>query len=92
MGIHIHRFWWFQINSIKIVTLIKAYIFFHHNGQFFHVNPPPKLQVDFGEKLFVNANHELTYDLESSSSNAEKENCANSNNNLLDNCIYKVSS
>ena len=66
------------------------YIYIHHKGQFFHMNKPPKIQTALGQKLFVNANHDLIYSLESSDKK-HGQNCSYIHNNDLDKCITMVS-
>ena len=41
-----------QVQKLQIVTKIGNYVYVHHKGQFFHLNRPPKIQTDPGEKLF----------------------------------------
>ena len=66
------------------------YIYIHHKGQFFHMNKPPKIQTALGQKLFVNANHDLIYSLESSDKK-QGQNCSYVHNHDLDKCITMVS-
>ena len=71
---------------LEIVTKMDNYIYVHHNGQFLHMNPPPKIQTAIGDKGFVNVQQELVYSLENS-----RQNCSNMFNDGLDRCIIEVS-
>ena len=79
-----------QVQKLQIVTKIGNYVYVHHKGQFFHLNRPPKIQTDPGEKLFVNMNHELLYSLESLKHQEDGQVCLNTNNFALDDCVIKV--
>ena len=73
-----------------IITKKNNYIYLHHKGQFFHKNPPSKIQLGIGQKIFVNINHDLTQLIEIYNENGE-QNCYNQNNDDLDGCIIRVS-
>ena len=75
---------------MQIVTRMGNYIYVHQKGQFFHLNRPPKIQTNPGEKLFVNIYHELMHSLEFSRRNEYGQACLNKNNFALDDCVIKV--